>query len=103
MTVDLSLAALPSRHEGIEAPRRQRGTVEALRRRLARQRETIRGRDELLRNQARQIQEMEALIEDLKSKVILRTNSCDGCCEGEGRIISVLNRTKSRSQHAGVI
>ena len=61
--------------------------MEALRRRLARQRETIRGRDELLRDQARQIQEMEALIEDLKAKVNFRTNSCDGCCEGEKGII----------------
>ena len=74
-----------------------------LRRKLARQRETIRDQDVLLKNQANNIQEMEALIEDLKAKVNLRINSCDGCCEGERRIISVLNRTKSRSQHEGLI
>ena len=92
MPIDPPLAASPPRKSGInhqepenllETSKRQKGTIEALKRKLNRQRETIRGRDELLIDQARQIEEMKALIEDLTAKVNFRTNSCDGCCEGE--------------------
>ena len=89
MPIDPPLAASPprkgviNRHEEKDLLETSLQAIEVLKKRLNRQRETIRGRDELLIDQARQIQEMKALIEDLKAKVNFRTNSCDGCCEGE--------------------
>ena len=92
LTIDPPLPASPPQNDGYhsqesedryETSSKRGDAIEALKRRVAKQRETIKGRDELLLDQARQIQEMRELIEDLRAKVIFRTNSCEGCCEGE--------------------
>ena len=89
LPIDPPLAASPhrkgviNRHEEKDLLETSLEAIEVLKKRLNRQRETIQGRDELLIDQARQIQEMKAHIEDLTAKVNFRTNSCDGCCEGE--------------------